>query len=529
MRRLFLFTLIVVFAAGCRVFKPVADKKMDLGSHTKYYVFVQDYLLGWQLMPDSLTLTSLSGEIIPLSNDQVVSFLSNPTSVFVEENIAFGVVLVVKKECIGQLTSANRKVRIDTSQIVKTTVYRHNAFAKTGNVTIASVGISIVAIGAIRAICNCPHVFADTPEGAVYQGEVFTGATHPQLERPDWLPLGSVSETDGRYHLKIANENAEIQYMDLAGMLAVDHPTGRQVLFDKYGNLQVIANAVAPESARDACGLDQMAAISHPDNVFYVGNELVNNDRAEDGLVLTFRKPENAQTARLIVRARTGPWLGFAHQHLQQDMGQYAPFVRKLFLKKSGRSLRKWTLAQNIPISVFVRNTGGTWNYVDYFELAGGQSSRSQVLDIKLSQIRGETVEIKLAYGFKFWEIDWVALDYTNNEPLEIKRLPLVSAEDQSGQSVKDLLAGDDRLYNAQKQHDFALLQFEAQPLPVGLERSLFFHTKGHYRILHETTSGKPALSFLKQFRRPDAFPKYAQKLWRMYHAAFTLQPVQQP
>lgn len=529
MKHFFILSIIVIFTAGCRIFIPVTSEKIDFNNNTSYYIFVQGRTLGWEFMPDSITSTSLSGKINPLTIKQVVTYRSDPTAIFHDEKVSFGVVVEVKREFAGQLESANGLVRIDNSQIAKTTIYRHNPSAKVGNTAIAIVGTSIVLVGGLAILCNCPHVFADTPEGELYQGEVFTGATHPQLERPDWLPLPSVTEKNGRYHLKIANENAEIQHMNLAGMLAVDHPAGQQILFDKYGKMQVIAKSVVPESARDACGLDQMDAVSHPDNVLYVGNEVVNNDRAEDGLVLKFRKPANAQIARLIVRARTGPWLGFAHQHLQKDMGKYAPMVRKLFLKKSGSSLRKWTLEQNIPISVFVRNTGGAWNYVDYFELAGGQSLRSQVLEVDLSQIQGETVEVKLAYGFKFWEIDWVALDFTNPEPLEIKHLPLVSAEDHAGQSVKALLNYDDQLYNTQKKDDFALLQFESVPLASGLERSLFFQTKGHYRILHETTAGKPTWSFLMEFRRPDAFPKYAQNLWHEYQSAFNLQPLQQP
>ena len=70
----------------------------------------------------------------------------------------------------------------------------------------------------------------------------------------------------------------------------------------------------------------------------------------------------------------------------------------------------------------------------------------------------------KLESGFLFWEIDYVAMDFTPHLQIKQTRLSVATALDQDGRDVSDLLLQDDDLYYHQPQiGDEVILTF---PIP---------------------------------------------------------------
>ena len=89
----------------------------------------------------------------------------------------------------------------------------------------------------------------------------------------------------------------------------------------------------------------------------------------------------------------------------------------------------KWSLDQGIPLSVYLETEDG-WEFVDYYNVVGPLAAKEDVLEIDLTKMKGDKVNIKLEFGFLFWEIDYVAMDFTPNFSVEKHTVSLFSAFD---------------------------------------------------------------------------------------------------
>ena len=129
--------------------------------------------------------------------------------------------------------------------------------------------------------------------------------------------------------------------------------------------------------------------------------------------------------------------------------------------------------------------------------------------------MQGEQIKVKLEFGFLFWEIDYVGMDFTADQQTTIHALTPVSAIGQDGADLTSALRADDAAYYDQPNiGDEAAITFPALPLQPGLQRSLILHAKGHYQILREPSPDRPKLRHLKEFTKPNAFPVYAREQW---------------
>ena len=119
---------------------------------------------------------------------------------------------------------------------------------------------------------------------------------------------------------------------------------------------------------------------------------------------------------------------------------------------------------QKLPMTVSIERDG-KWEYVDYFNIAGGIAFREDVLKIDLPETGMEKLRLKLEYGTYFWELDHTALDVspadetiteiTKSDQLagknfEVNRMKLQSAINQDGQDLREKLLADDALYYVQ-------------------------------------------------------------------------------
>ena len=142
-------------------------------------------------------------------------------------------------------------------------------------------------------------------------------------------------------------------------------------------------------------------------------------------------------------------------------------------------------------------------------------------MEIDLSKIKGDKVNIKLEFGFLFWEIDYVAMDFTPNYSVEKHTVSLFSAFDENNNDVSDKLMFDDKKYYIQPNiGDKALLTFQVPNQSEGTKRSFILHSKGHYEILKEI-GGKPDVAYLKGFRKPGAFSQFSKTRFLEFYYYF--------
>ncbi|MBK9176197.1 MAG: hypothetical protein IPM46_07650 [Flavobacteriales bacterium] len=400
----------------------------------------------------------------------------------------------------------------------------------------ATVGLTVLAVAGVFAAIiliilatksSCPFIYTQGADGFHFEGEVFSGSIYPQLQRHDRLPLHHLESVDGEYRVRVANKAHEIQHTDLLELVAVDHPPGMQVLFDREGQALTFGAPLPIRSARDRSGVDVRALLSEADDNAWLGDPQNDRPNADDGIEITFAKPIGQKTANLMVRAKNTFWVDHLYGLFLDEFGTYSDEMQALNSGKSADELRAWSRDQNLPLAVLIEDRPGHWTRVGQFELAGPMAWREDALQIDISGIQGEVVRLKLETGFMFWEIDHVALDRGPVADLTIQQIKPSSAIDQEGNDVLTPLLKEDGACLVQPAlDDLTEILFTAPPLASGSERSLFLHAAGHYEILREPATHTPSLLYLRSFNDAGAFPKYSRDRWNDTRALEFRQPL---
>ncbi len=383
--------------------------------------------------------------------------------------------------------------------------------------TLAAIIVGIVIYASLKG--SCPFIY--TFDGATYAfaGEIYSGTTHPPLERHDYLPLPTLAAVDGEYRIKLANDVREVQHTNLAELWVIDHPAGAEVLVDKYGVAHTLADLRPPSEAASAEGEDVLGAVAAPDGVCYIGAVPEEANADVDGVVLTFDRPPGAAAAKLVIQAKNSIWLDYVYGEFVELFGDaYAGWFEQQKTAPA-EELRQWSLEQGIPLAVYV-DDGGAWRFVDYYNLAGPMAAKRDVLAFDLPAGSSDDVKVKLAFGPLFWEIDYVALDCSADLPVQVHSVPIAGAVDERGRDVAALLRSDDDLYYVQPEvGEYALISFAAPEAAEGSARSAVLHTKGHYEIIRHP-QGKPNLKLLYSFRKPGRFVEFSKEIYLRHYEA---------
>jgi hypothetical protein len=428
------------------------------------------------------------------------------------------------------------EVHIYTTEFTKTgstkitfpikAISRINIYDKATGATIASwgfttLGIGIGAAGILLIIIlltksSCPFIYSYNGTDYIFTGEIFSGATQPGLERDDYLLLPSVASMDGAYKVKITNEVHEIQSINFAGLVVIDHSKNNSVLIDKYGIPYSVNKPVSPVEAKCAGGNNVLPLIADRDSLFYSGNETKVGKNGIDEIVIKFIKPENAQSSKLIIRAKNSFWLDVLISKVHKLFGERYNSYSLKEAKSPGNKLRKWQLDQKIPLSVYIEKNG-RWEFVDYFNIAGPMALRDDILPLNLEGINSDTIKIKLNTGFLFWDIDFAGMDFSKNEIMKPVTVPVKTAIDNNNVDISGSLLNPDQDYYVQKKTgDEAFLTFETL-VQKESNRSVFLHTRGYYQILREQ-AGKADKKKLKTFRKPNSVPAFSKETFDLLH-----------
>jgi hypothetical protein len=216
-----------------------------------------------------------------------------------------------------------------------------------------------------------------------------------------------------------------------------------------------------------------------------------------------------------VITARNTFWADQLYGMFLDEFGTKADALRERMSDRTADEMRQWASEQYLPLSVSMKVAPDRWERIGQFELAGPMAWRQDVLEIDLSRIPGDSVELRLGSGFLFWQIDAVAFDTSPPVPISIQALAPDTALDQAGRDVRaSLLTEDGDLLVQPAVGDAAELSFRV-PAPVtGMQRSLFLHAAGHYEILREPRSHEPDMRFLRGFREPGALSRYSRDRW---------------
>ncbi|MCX6303248.1 MAG: hypothetical protein NTW82_13815 [Bacteroidia bacterium] len=409
---------------------------------------------------------------------------------------------------------------ISLKDIHRCDVYFNN-YNKTAFVSIfGTIGIiagTFIAVNIVILLyfifsgASCPFIYVNTDDGLKFAGEIYSGAIYAPMERNDYLALPQLIADDGSYKLRISNELQEVQHTNLAELIVIDHPAKSEVLLDKYGNYQTFSDILAPLKAINLRGMDVLDLVKERDSICYVGTDPQKEIPLTDGLILTFDPPDNARSAKVIIRARNSLWLEYVYKDLHELLGNYNDNWTRKQNGSNPEKLKEWPLSQKIPLLLFVEKNE-SWKFQDYYNMIGPMALKEDVISINLDSIGTGPLKIKLESGTYFWEIDYVGIDYSINIPVRQTTITLNKAIAEDEDNVADLLMHDDLKYYVQsEEHTFADLTFRV-PENAGDDRTVILHSKGYYNINQKNT-GLPQIKKLNASRKPGQFLEYSREL----------------
>jgi hypothetical protein len=416
----------------------------------------------------------------------------------------------------------NGRISIPANAIKKIEIYDKDTGATTASWAFSALGVAAGAFGVLLVIIaltksSCPFVYAYNGNDYLFSGEIFSGATQPGLERDDYMPLPGAASSEGAYSVRLTNEVHEIQSVNLARLLIVDHPADLSVLIDKTGKIQTYRQPSVPVTAENCAGKDILDRIGKKDSLNFSGNP---QDVGKDGvetIIMKFVKPHDCESAKLLIRAKNSFWLDVLFTKFHMLFGErYNAFAEKQE-SASADKLNKFLLDQKIPLSVYVEKDG-KWQPAGYFNIAGPMAMRDNILPVDLDEISSDTVKIKLETGFLFWEIDYAGMDFSKTAKVIQSELAVNNALDRNGSDVRDLLRAKDDSYLVLKEvGDEVVLDFNEPPLQNSV-RSVFLHTSGYYKILRDQT-GPADKQALKTFKKPNRFPEFSKEMYNLLTA----------
>jgi hypothetical protein len=510
---------------GCYYFKvntknkPTPETISQLNEQRKNFILhLNDKT--WRLMNVALTSKTLSGEALNIdysrSNYNVKPdkpnryykkksinqrYLLNEVHLYVEELIELG----------------NNKVSVPTASISKVEIYDNDTATTTGSWVLGALGIAagaflIFAVIVIIFKQSCPFIYTHNGNDYQFAGEIFSGAIQPGLERHDYMVLPELKPHNGEYLLKVTNEVKEIQHINLMEIDVIDHAEEVNVLMDKYGQVQTFEEPVFPIKAETHNGLDILNLLNRKDTYYYNFNESAGADVIYDEVILTFDKPSNAQNGKLLIRAKNSLWLEHVFSSFHDMFGRMYNAFDKKEAKKSSEELRNLMIDQGFPLKVYLEQNG-EWVLQDFYEIAGPMAMKNDVLELDIRNIGTESIRIKLETGLMFWELDYAAMDFSENASYDKVTVPATHARDENNLDISKSIVTDDQEYYSQPIiGNEAVITFPVPEL-TNENRTIVLHSKGYYKIIRDQR-GRARWKKLKTFRDPGRMAQYSRELY---------------
>lgn len=165
----------------------------------------------------------------------------------------------------------------------------------------------------------------------------------------------------------------------------------------------------------------------------------------------------------------------------------------------------------DLPLSVYLKRDG-EWELLEYFVATTPLQARDLVIPLNLMTIKDAELEMKVETGFKFWELDYAAMDFTPNGQVTTTFIQPNSAMDQDKKNALTLLADADLKYVVlKKTGDYLELLYPESALTNGGGANTFFlYTKG-YSEMNARFEGAPEVNELKKLKEPGALSDFSK------------------
>lgn len=409
---------------------------------------------------------------------------------------------------------ATGNISIPVSSINRVDVYELDKGATTTNHVLSTVGVVLVTAVVVTAIavaiaCNCPQVYVDNNGSYEFNGGMYSGAVFSSLERKDYMPLTGLQPVNDQLKIKIGNAPNEEQFINSVQLLKVDHAAGSNVLADRHGNIFAWSGAEAPVAAIAGKEDLKQQLLQVDGDQYAFDNGSTNKGPAT--IDLTFNKPANSTKARLILHGNNSQWSGYIYKKFNSLFGEGIDKWRAKEDKADPAMMEKWQRDQSLPLMVYLEQEK-QWNFVDHFAMTGNTASRDMIMEIDLSKVTGDVVKIKLETTYRFWDLDYAAIDFSGGRLQSQVYIDPFNASVNTNDQRQALLTKD-KSYTQLSGNDEINLQFNIPSSAKNLKSTYFLVCSGYYHSL-EQFEGKQKLGELMKFKKAGAFNAFSQKTY---------------
>ena len=226
----------------------------------------------------------------------------------------------------------------------------------------------------------------------------------------------------GKLQLQISNELKEKQFTDIAELIVATHDKDVTVVADENGNLHSISQPVLPISATVA-GRDVMPLINtQNDDLSFNFDDTTALKQRDNKLNLVFNKPTNESSAKLILRLKNSYWLDMVYGKFTQGFGKYYSKFIKDQSSTPIEKLKQWKQEQQLPLQISLQTKDG-FETQQSLTLIGPVATREIAIPIDIKNAIDGKVQIQLSTGFMFWEIDYAAIDFSDDSKISVMKL----------------------------------------------------------------------------------------------------------
>lgn len=339
---------------------------------------------------------------------------------------------------------------------------------------------------------SCPFIYSFDGKNYVFDSETYAGAIARGLERTDVDNLDHLRAVDGKYRLRFTNERPETHYTDELNLLVADHPAGTRLYPEASGVLHVVGQGNTTLSVRE-----------------YGGDTIP----SRAGWDLAFVRPPGDSVALVLTTRNT----------------VIAPFILANVLSLLGTEVYSWyaSLGSNLMARGFVRawieregyleiqtQAAETWRTVAKLPDVGPAIAKSNVVVLRLPGAVGDTVRLRLESSPGLWLLERAELSEYRGKTDAVTLRP-ARAVDEQGKDVSARLAARDMSYLVTLAGSAIEMEFAAPPRAVGMKRTVFARTTGHYYI-HGDDTRPPRRDVVMKLMSDRAFAQqYFETEWR--------------
>jgi hypothetical protein len=532
-----LITAFVLSSCFQHYFRARTQQRIDAATmktlqySNKYFiVHYSDKVSG--LFNVSLSSDSLKAELVELPPEHKKFLDVNDNNVNrVKKADKTAVLMEVHLYYPQPMPAGKTDVSIPLAGLNKIDVFEFDKNATTVNHVLSWIGAGAVAVVAAGLIafaiaCNCPQVYVNTDGQYEFKGGVYSGAVYSSLERSDYLSLEGLQPVNGKYQFRIGNVVNEEQFINQVQLLKVEHAADVKVLADRHGKVLSYKEPALPVKAMYDESIDVTRELQYADDLYYSFDSRANAN-GFSSVVISFNKPSDARSARLLVHAGNSKWSGYLYKEFASMFGSGYEKWRDQQEKAPSANASQWQIDQGLPLRVFAETDNG-WQYADHFALTGNTSSRDMIMELDLTNVKTDKVNIRLETVFQFWNINKVAMDFSDNAVLNTSLVnpALVTKEDGTIHTNEILQQDQNYLHLTGK--EVVNIEFDAIARDNGNVTSMFLASSGYYHSLYKSDN-KPDLQSLMKFKKDGAFDSFSRTKYATLMETFANATVKLP